>query len=81
MPEKTPLSAPPLPALIRRFFVGAGLGTLVTVVPFSAGFSAQLNLFQVAFAALVVVSSGVLSCVYGDWFLDAISKALDSTSV
>jgi len=68
-------------ALARRCAAGAGMGTLIAAVPFSAGSASQLSIVQVSVAGIVVVISGVMSCLWGDRFLDSVSKALDSTSV
>jgi hypothetical protein len=67
--------------LALRFVAGAGMGALIIAVPFSAGYASQLSIFQISLAGLVVVTSGVMSCLWGDKFLDTVSKALDSTSV
>ena len=76
MPVKTTLSG-----LALRFAGGAGMGALVVAIPFSAGYTSQLSPFQISLAVLVVVTSGVLSSLWGDRFLDSVSKALNSTSV
>jgi hypothetical protein len=68
-------------ALALRFAAGAGMGALIVAVPFSAGDASNLSIVQVSVAGILVVTSGVLSCVWGDRFLDSVSKALDSTSV
>lgn len=70
-----------LSGMALRFWVGAGMGALITAVPFSAGYSSQLSIGQVSLAGFLVVGSGALSCLWGDKFLDAVSKGLDSTSV
>lgn len=76
MPVKKTLSGMSL-----RFSGGAAMGTLIAAVPFSAGYASQLSICQISLAGLIVVTSGVLSCLWGDRFLDTVSKALDSTSV
>jgi len=70
-----------LPGIALHFLIGAGMGALITAVPFSAGYSSQLSIVQVSLAGFLVVASGALSCLWGDKFLDAVSKGLDSTSV
>jgi len=70
-----------LSGMALHFLVGAGMGALITAVPFSAGYSSQLSIGQVSLAGLLVVTSGAMSCLWGDKFLDAVSKGLDSTSV
>ncbi len=67
--------------LVLRFAAGAGMGALITLVPFSAGFSPESGPIPIIVAALVVVASGLLSSLWRDRFLDAVSRALDSTPV
>lgn len=64
-----------------RFAGGAGMGALITTVPFSAGYTSHLSVIQISLAGFLVVTSGVLSCLWGDKFLDIVSKALESTPV
>jgi hypothetical protein len=64
-----------------RVLVGAGMGALITAVPFSAEYSSQLSIGQVSLAGLLVVTSGAMSYLWEDKFLDAVFKGLDSTSV
>jgi hypothetical protein len=70
-----------LSGLALRFAAGAGMGALITAVPFSAGYASPLSIVQITLAGLLVVTSGVVSCLWGEAFLDTVSKALDSTSV
>ena len=69
-----------LSGMALRFIGGAGMGALITAVPFSAGYSSKLSIFQISLVGFVVAISGVMSCLWGDKFLDTVSKALDSTS-
>ncbi|WP_216919498.1 hypothetical protein [Synechococcus sp. CCAP 1479/9] len=57
------------------------MGALITLVPFSAGLAQDSGPTAILLAALVVVASGLLSGLWGDRFLDALSRALDSTPV
>ncbi len=68
-------------AMARRFAGGAAMGVLIISVPFAAGHPFQLTSLEMAAAALVITSSGVMGCLWGGFFLDALSRALDSTSV
>lgn len=70
-----------LSAMALRFSCGAGTGALITVAPFSAGYTSQLSVLQLSLCVFVIVASGAMSCFWGDRFLDSVSKALDSTSV
>ncbi len=80
MQEETPAKKT-FSAMTLRFAGGAGMGALISAVPFSAGYATQLSILQISLVGIVVVASGVMSCLWGDRFLDTISKALDSTSV
>lgn len=71
----------PLSGVGVRFVGGAAMGALIVSVPFSAGYASQPSTVQLAVAAFVVLSAGVMSSLWGERFLEAISKALDSTSV
>jgi len=68
-------------AVVRRFAGGAAMGVLIASVPFAAGHPFQLSSLEMAAAALVITTSGVMGCLWGGRFLDALSRALDSTSV
>ncbi len=57
------------------------MGALIVSVPFSAGYASQPSTVQLAVAAFVVLAAGVMSSLWGERFLEAISKALDSSSV
>lgn len=77
--EKTAIDM--LSGIALRFAAGACMGALIIAVPFSAGFSSQLSMFQIALAVVVILTTGVMSCLWGDKVLDIVSRALDSTSV
>ena len=68
-------------ALALRLAAGAAMGVLIASVPFAAGHPFQLSSLEVVAAALVITASGVMGCLWGGRFLDALSRALDSTSV
>jgi ribosome biogenesis protein Tsr3 len=79
-PEEQPLSTTGS-AVALRFAAGAALGVLVASVPFAAGHPFQLSALEMLAAALVITASGVMGCLWGGRFLEALSRALDSTSV
>jgi len=68
-------------SLALRFAGGTCMGALMVSVPFAAGFASPLSPFQITLGGLVVVASGLMSCLWGDQFLDTLSRALDATSV
>lgn len=57
------------------------MGVLIATVPFAAGHPFQLSSLEVVAVALVITTSGVMGCLWGGRFLEALSRALDSTSV
>lgn len=80
MPPETPASTT-RSAIARRFAAGAAMGVLIASVPFAAGHPFQLSSLEVVAAALVIITSGLMGCLWGGRFLEALSRALDSTSV
>lgn len=69
------------PRLVLRFAGGAAMGALIASVPFAAGHPLQLSSVEFFAAALVVTTSGVMGCLWGGRFLEAVSRTLDSTAV
>jgi hypothetical protein len=67
-----------VPQIIYRFVGGATLGVFVVIIPISYGSSLDLNLLQVGIASLLVISCGLLSSVWGEKFIDAVTRVLDS---
>jgi hypothetical protein len=63
---------------VYRFMGGVALGALVVAIPFSYGASSALTLIQAGLASLVMLSSGLLSSLYGNQFIDAVMRVLDS---
>lgn len=80
MPPELPVSTT-RSAMVLRFAGGAAMGVLIASVPFAAGHPFHLTSLEMAAAALVITSSGVMGCLWGGRFLDALSRGLDSTSV
>jgi hypothetical protein len=64
--------------VIYRFLGGAALGAFVVIIPISYGSSIDLNLVQVGIASLLVISSGLLSSIWGEKFIDAVMQVLNS---
>lgn len=63
---------------IYRFLGGAALGVFVVIIPISYGSSIDLNLAQIGIASLVVISCGLLSSFWGEKFIDAMTRLLNS---
>jgi ribosome biogenesis protein Tsr3 len=64
--------------VIYRFLGGAALGAFVVIIPISYGSSMDLNLVQVGIASLLIISSGLLSSIWGEKFIDAVMQVLNS---
>ncbi|MBX9254190.1 hypothetical protein H1Q63_09565 [Desmonostoc muscorum CCALA 125] len=64
--------------VIYRFLGGAALGAFVVIIPISYGSSIDLNLVQIGIAFSLIISCGLLSSVWGDKFLDAVTRVLNS---
>jgi hypothetical protein len=64
--------------VIYRFFGGAVLGAFVVIIPISYGSSIDLNLVQIGIAFSLIISCGLLSSVWGDKFIDAVMRVLNS---
>jgi hypothetical protein len=54
------------------------MGSLIGVLPFSAGYAAAPSIVQLGLIGLVVGASAFLGWRWGDRFLDSVSRALDS---
>jgi ribosome biogenesis protein Tsr3 len=80
MPPETPISTT-RSALALRLAAGTAMGVLIASVPFAAGHPLQLSSLEMLAAALVISASGVMGCLWGGRFLEALSRALDSASV
>ncbi|KGF72557.1 hypothetical protein DO97_07730 [Neosynechococcus sphagnicola sy1] len=65
-------------ASIYRFLRGAALAAFVILIPISAGSSMDFNLVQVSFASLLAISCGLLSSLWGDKFIDRVTRVLNS---
>jgi hypothetical protein len=64
--------------VIYRFLGGAALGAFVVIIPISYGSSIDLNLVQIGIAFSLIISCGLLSSVWGDKFIDAVTRVLNS---
>ncbi|HLO47824.1 MAG TPA: hypothetical protein VK211_05325 [Kamptonema sp.] len=64
--------------VIYRFLGGAALGAFAIFIPISYGSSIDLNLVQIGMVSLVVMSCGLLSSLWGEKFIDAMTSLLNS---
>jgi hypothetical protein len=78
--EDTNLKKRPVTKVIYQFLMGALLGAFVIIIipTYSYGSFADLNLVQVGFASLLVVSFGMLSSIWGEKFIDAVMRTIES---
>lgn len=75
--EETELQKRSHVSLIYKFLGGAALGALVISIPFSYSSALDLSPLQMALAGFVVVSSGVLTSLWGQKFIDAVTQMLN----
>jgi hypothetical protein len=68
-------------SLVLRFAAGVAMGALIVCAPFAAGHPLRFSSVELVVTALVVSTSGVMGCLWGGRFLEAVSRALDSTAV
>ncbi|AFZ59213.1 hypothetical protein H6G54_02320 [Anabaena cylindrica FACHB-243] len=64
--------------LVYRFFSGVAIGTFLIIIPISYASSTDLNLVQIIIALLVIISSGLLSSIWGEKFLNVVTQLLNS---
>lgn len=76
--EDTELKQRQSTKVIYRFLGGAALGALMVSIPISYGSLTDLNLVQVGVASLLVLSTGLLSSMWGEKFIAALTQVLDS---
>lgn len=63
---------------IYRFLGGATLGAFVVSIPISYGSSIDLNLVQLGIASLLIILCGLLSSLWGEKFIEAVTGVLNS---
>lgn len=80
VPPETPVRTT-RSSLVRRSAGGAAMGALIVSVPFAAGHPFQLSGVELGVATLIVITSALMGGLWGGRFLDALSRALDSTAV
>ena len=64
--------------LVYRFFSGAAIGTFLIIIPISYASSTDLNLVQIILGLLVIISSGLLSSIWGEKFINVVTNLLNS---
>jgi hypothetical protein len=72
---------PSLTQVIYRFLGGAALGNFVVIIFISYGSSIDLNLVQVSVASLLVITCGLLSSIWGEKFIDTVTRILNGASL
>lgn len=76
--EDTNLKQGNVAKFIYRFLGGAVLGAFVVSIPIFYGSSIDLNLVQLGIASLLIISSGLLSSLWGEKFIEAVTAVLNS---
>ena len=66
--------------VVYRFLGGAALGTFMVFIPYLFS-SIELNLLNIGIAILLVVSCGLLSTLFGNKFIKALIRSLESSSL
>ncbi len=66
--------------VVYRFLGGAALGTFMVLIPYLLS-SIELNLLNIGIAILLVVSCGLLSTLFGNKFIEALIRSLESSSL
>lgn len=66
---------------IYKFVGGATLGAFMVIIPILYGASPDLSLFQVCIALLLIISSGLLSSIWGNKFIDAVMGVFNSSGL
>ena len=64
--------------LVYRFFGGAAIGTFLIIIPISYASPTDLNLVQIIIGLLVIISSGLLSSIWGEKFINIVTNLLNS---
>jgi hypothetical protein len=67
--------------VIYRFLGGAVLGILVLLIPVTYGEFNNFGLVQVGVAFVFIISCGLLSILWGEKFIDRITRMLNSTGL
>ena len=67
--------------LIFRFIGGAALGTFVVVIFIANASPIAWNVMQVSVACLLILSGAILSSLWGDKFIDTVTRALNAVSL
>jgi hypothetical protein len=63
---------------IYRFLGGTALGTLIVLIPISAGWPIDLTPVQISIALLLAISCGAFSSLWGEKFINAVMRSLES---
>ncbi|TAE61940.1 MAG: hypothetical protein EAZ87_00525 [Nostocales cyanobacterium] len=67
---------------IYKFIGGATLGGFVVSIPILYyGASTNLSLLQICFVLTVIITSGLLSSIWGEKFINAVMDILNASSL
>ncbi|MFM2062631.1 MAG: hypothetical protein RLZZ507_2301 [Cyanobacteriota bacterium] len=76
--ENTDIKQRSTAKVIYRFLGGTAFGVLVVTIPISLSSIDDLNLFHLVIALFLILLSGLLSSIWGEKFIDAITRVLNS---
>ena len=77
-PENSDRPTRPLLIQVYRFLGGAAVGGLMLVIPLSLS-PVELNSGRIVLAIAIVLICGTLSSIWGERFITAIMRSLDSS--
>ena len=63
---------------IYRFLGGTALGSFIVLIPISYGWPIDLTPVQIGIALVLAISCGVFSSLWGEKFIDAVMRTLNS---
>lgn len=67
--------------VIYRFLGGVVLGILVLLIPVTYGKFNNFGLVQVGVTFMLIISCGLLSILWGEKFIDTVTRMLNSTGL
>lgn len=76
--EDTDLKKHSVTKIAYRFLGGVAIGAFIAIVPILYCSPTDLNLAQIIIALLLVILSGLLSSMWGEKFINAVMRVLDS---
>ena len=66
---------------IYPFFGGAVFGIIILIIPATYGQFNDFGLVQLGFGFVLIISCGLLSILWGEKFIDTVTRILNSTGL